>query len=111
MADDPTNGSGGNGRHRGRGRDEHDDISVPEEPTVVVSSRRFLVEGIERISRSLRRAADRCDELGFVVDEAGVDVAIDDLDEEYEDLETLIGALRRSFARLKDANAKKETST
>lgn len=46
-----------------------------------------------------------------MVDEAGVDVAIDDLDEEYEDLETLIGALRRSFARLKDANAKKETST
>jgi hypothetical protein len=108
MGHERSNGGPG----AGRGRDDVDDFSEPEEPTVVIASETFVLDAVARVSGGLRRAADRNDELESVVEQVGAAAAIDDLIEEYEELEILMGGLCRALRRVRaSVTAKGERTT
>lgn len=109
MANDPTGTGSGSGN--GRGRSDADDFAEPEEPTGVISSERFVLDIIGRLAGGLRRAADRCDEFGSLVEEVGPEVALADLFEEMTDLEIIVSGSRRGVRRLMTGAQKKDEGT
>lgn len=97
----------GNGNGSGGLRDSDELDAGPDDPTVVIAPDEFLVGALERLSRGMRGAADRCDGIREMVPQAAarpglLRLLIDEFIEDVREVEILAGGAARGGGRLRD---------
>ncbi len=94
------NEQNGNGAGNGNGRGYDDDFAAPEEPTVVIVSRDFLIGALGRAASALHGAGDVClDARGLVTAGANAE-AIEELIEKLHDLSDITAGMARALEKL-----------
>lgn len=113
MSNDRNNGNGSGGR-AGDGGDSVDGFAGHDDATVVIVTDRYTRESIERLGRALRRAAERCDRLGELGNEAAhedvVDIVLLEIEEDMTEVQTHAAGSVRAIRRFRAARQRERAA-